>query len=195
MNNKEQDYKFKSERFNQLAEKLKNEEELSFDDQCVLFMAVISRPGARITKEMIGPVMGNTVIWDKLQDMFQVIYENAEGHDALSWKSQLFGDEFKKQCKKESEAARERINSMTCTYIIRKQGSSQVKIGKSLQVYERIKTLRNQSGCDMEILCIIERNVEAMLHKQFDEFRTIGEWFDDSKGLIAAFAAKQGVAA
>ena len=126
----------------------------------------------------------------KLQDMLQVIYEKAEGHGALNWKSQIFGDDFKKQSKKEREAARERINSMTRTYIIRRQGTCEVKIGKSMQVEKRIRTLQAQSGANLEILAVIPKNIESMLHKQFAEFRTVGEWFDDSKGFIAAFAAK-----
>ena len=39
---------------------------------------------------------------------------------------------------------------------------------------------------------IIPKDIENMLHRQFAESRTVGEWFDDSKGFIAAFAAKQG---
>lgn len=81
------------------------------------------------------------------------------------------------------------------TYIVKKRGTSEIKIGKTVDVGFRIKTLQNQSGCKLDVLCIIERNIENMLHKQFAEFRTVGEWFDDSKGLIAAFAAKQGGAA
>ena len=81
------------------------------------------------------------------------------------------------------------------TYIVKKRGTNEIKIGKTVDVEFRVKTLQNQSGCKLDILCVIEKNIENMLHKQFAEFRTVGEWFDDSKGLIAAFAAKQGGAA
>ena len=128
----------------------------------------------------------------ELKDMLQVIYEKAEGHGALNWKSQIFGDDFKKQSKKEREAVRERRSSMTCTYIIRRQGTCEVKIGKSIQVEKRIRTLQAQSGANLEVLALIPKDIENMLHKQFKDLRTVGEWFDDSKGLIAAFAAKQG---
>ena len=47
------------------------------------------------------------------------------------------------------------------------------------------------SGIGIKALVKIPKDIENMLHKQFAEFRTVGEWFDDSKGLIAAFAAKQ----
>ena len=86
--------------------------------------------------------------------------------------------------------------SVICkTYIIRKIGTTEVKIGKSIQVEKRIRTLKTQSGANLEVLAIIPKDIENMLHKQFAEFRTVGEWFYDSKGFIAAFAAKQGGAA
>ena len=57
-----------------------------------------------------------------------------------------------------------------------------VKIGFSKNVGERMKALRSQSGCEMKLLYKTKpiynyAEVESDMHRIFDEYRRIGEWF------------------
>lgn len=165
---------------------------LTFAEQCVLFMVVLAQGGCYLTKEALAPIIGNTEIWSEIQPLLMGMYEKAPGIDVLNTPS-LFDEKFIEDCQRESKKAKDRIQKLTKTYIVRKRNTKEVKIGKSIQIKHRIRTLETQTGSKLEILALIPKDIESMLHKQFSEFRTIGEWFDDSKGLIEAFAKKQGM--
>ena len=76
------------------------------------------------------------------------------------------------------------------TYIVKNPKSGLIKIGKSLDIDKRLRTISTGAGCELEILAIIGEDVELVLHKKFASLRGVGEWFDDD-GSIAEFAKAQ----
>lgn len=84
-------------------------------------------------------------------------------------------------------------------YYIQNKSTLNVKIGISRDPQKRLKQL--QVGCDGELVLLGYKRAEnrfcdeSIEHKTYSANHIHGEWFDDSKGLIAAFAAKQGGAA
>lgn len=180
-----------------VIQRMENGESLSFAEQCVLFMVVLAQCPSVMTRESIDTIKGNTEVWGEIQPLVSQIAESFP----TQWQMTLseFGAVACGLNLDGSERERN-INDtrkpLACkTYIVRKIGTTEVKIGKSIRVEKRIRTLETQSGANLEVLAVIPKDIEAMLHRQFMDLRTVGEWFDDSKGLIAAFAAKQGVAA
>ena len=66
-------------------------------------------------------------------------------------------------------------------YIIESDGC--IKIGKTKNITQRINTLRNQSGRKFQRACYTDRcknysGIEAKMHKELEEYRTFGEWFN-----------------
>lgn len=174
--------------------KLEARELLSFEDQCVvtvLSAVVGSNMGNKITQEYFEALnKSDPIDYHPFIKTFLEIFPTA-------WQAHLF-ECGAIMCGLNPDGSEKEISqkpptkeSLTKTYIIRKYGTNEVKIGKSRDCTSRIRTLSNQSGARMEVLCIIERNIETLLHKQFINLRTIGEWFDDSKGEIATFAKMQ----
>ncbi|MDH1697804.1 GIY-YIG nuclease family protein [Acinetobacter johnsonii] len=171
---------------------------LSFAEQCVLMVAstvIAADAGARPTQDYFERQQQGTPI-----DLHPMIEKFTKAFPT-DWQMHL-SEAAALMCGLNADGSDRPVANkvekkpLICqTYIIRKQGTNEVKIGKSVQVYKRIRTLETQSGAILEILAIIPKNIEALLHKQFCNLRTVGEWFDDSQGLIAAFAAKQGGAA
>lgn len=178
-----------------LIHKLKAKQPLTFAEQCAMFMVTLAQYPEVMTKEDIDAIDGNIELWGEIQPLIPSIAT------AFPTKDQIRNAECF-QMILDAEAATKGLSrsggdedATVKTYIIRKHETNEVKIGRSTRVRERINMLKNQSGANLEVLAIIPKNIESMLHRQFAEFRTVGEWFDDSKGLIAAFAAKQGGAA
>ena len=181
-----------------VMEKIKAREFLTFEEQCVVMVATVSMAsdvGCKATQEYVNGHQSEYPI-----EMHPLINKFI---GALPTQRQVTLSEFGAvTCGLNLDGSeRERnINDtrkpLVCkTYIVRKIGTTEVKIGKSIQVEKRIRTLQTQSGANLEVLAVIPKDIENMLHRQFMDLRTVGEWFDDSKGLIAAFAAKQGGAA
>lgn len=178
-----------------LIHKLQAKQPLTFAEQCALFMVTLAQCPVIMTKESIDAVDGNTEIWGEIQPLVSSMaksFPTAEQVRNAECFQIILNAEI--AAEKRKKAALD-CDGFVKTYIIRKKGTCEVKIGKSIRVKKRIRTLETQSGANLEVLAIIHKDIEAMLHKQFCDLRTVGEWFDDSKGLIAAFAAKQGVAA
>ena len=178
-----------------VMEKIKAKEFLTFEEQCVVMVATVSMAsdvGCKATQEYVNGHQSEYPI-----EMHPLINKFIE---ALPTQRQVTLSEFGAvTCGLNLDGSeRERnINDtrkpLVCkTYIVRKIGTTEVKIGKSIRVEKRIRTLETQSGANLEVLAVIPKDIESMLHRQFMDLRTVGEWFDDSKGFIAAFAAKQG---
>ena len=72
------------------------------------------------------------------------------------------------------------------TYFIFNPMTSMIKIGKSVDVARRMNTLSTQSGCELELLHVIDADVESELHSKFKHIRHHGEWFYD-EGQIREF--------
>ena len=177
-----------------LIDKLEAKQPLTFAEQCAMFMVTLAQYPEVMTKEAVDVADGNTELWGEIQPMVSSIAQSFP----TQWQMTLskFGATacgFNLDGSERERNIDDTRKPLVCkTYIVRKIGTTEVKIGKSIQVEKRIRTLKTQSGANLEVLAVIPKDIENMLHKQFAEFRTVGEWFDDSKGLIAAFAAKQG---
>ena len=62
------------------------------------------------------------------------------------------------------------------TYIIRDQSSGLVKIGRSKNPYERIKSISAKNP-NFSLVFISDHDYEAEIHKELSSFRESGEWF------------------
>ena len=72
------------------------------------------------------------------------------------------------------------INKMKHLYFFHNPINNSVKIGRSSNVDERLKTIRYQSGVpEIELSLCYHNNgrLEPDLHRLFIKYRTIGEWF------------------
>jgi hypothetical protein len=72
------------------------------------------------------------------------------------------------------------------TYIIKSPASGLLKIGKTIDMKQRLAALQNGSGVPLEVLVVIDENIEHELHLRFKNLRVFGEWFRDD-GQIAQF--------
>ena len=177
-----------------LIHKLEAKQPLTFAEQCAMFMVTLAQYPEVMTKEVVDVADGNTELWGEIQPMVSSIAQSFP----TQWQMTLskFGATacgFNLDGSERERNINDTRKPLVCkTYIVRKIGTTEVKIGKSIRAEKRIRTLETQSGANLEVLAVIPKDIETMLHKQFCNLRTVGEWFDDSKGLIAAFAAKQG---
>jgi hypothetical protein len=85
--------------------------------------------------------------------------------------------------------------SQTSTYIVRHPLTGMIKIGRTVDVPGRIKSLQTGAGAILATLAVINGDLEQSLHKRFASLRRHGEWFEDVDGAISAFAAEQGESA
>jgi hypothetical protein len=177
-----------------VLDKLKNGEQLTFEEQCVSVVACASfSNGHKVTQEYFDRIQANQPI--ELHSIFELFFKSYPTNFQLSLSEVGAASCGLNLDGTERPVTQEQLKeSVICqTYIIRKFGTAEVKIGKSIRIKKRLRTLETQTGYKLEVLALIPKDIESMLHKQFSEFRTIGEWFNDSKGLIAAFAKKQTV--
>lgn len=63
------------------------------------------------------------------------------------------------------------------TYIMIDRNTNYYKIGKSLNPLKREKTLQSEKPT-IELLFVCDNNVEKVIHKEYNEKRIRGEWFD-----------------
>ena len=179
--------------FKQVIKKLESKEDLSFVEQCVMVVALTAFHPGKITSDYFIKQNENSdfVPHDVIEKFINALPSSMDRtYSDVGYISCGLDPKTKENIYPEVSGPKAEK-----TYIVKKRGTNEIKIGKTIDVGFRVKTLQNQSGCKLDILCTIEKNIENMLHRQFAEFRTVGEWFDDSKGFIAAFAAKQGGAA
>lgn len=174
-----------------LLEKEKSKQSLTFVEQCVMIvlMGSVSPDSAtKLTRDFYNKLMqGESIEMHPTVDKFISLLPSAwQMHlsEAGAIWCGLNADGSEKEVSNKEEA----IKSICNTYIVRKAGTNEVKIGKSTNPTQRIRTLSMQSGATLETLCIIPKNIEHKLHKQFCNLRTIGEWFDDRNGEIAVLA-------
>lgn len=69
------------------------------------------------------------------------------------------------------------------TYIVRNPATGLLKIGKSVDVESRVKSLEIGAGTSLELLYTVPVDVESQLHKEFSEIRVFGEWFTDDGSI------------
>lgn len=70
------------------------------------------------------------------------------------------------------------------TYIVRNPLTGLLKIGKSTRFAKRIKELSTMNGTKLEVVTVFDEDIEHELHLLFKKYRKVGEWFEDSDGVI-----------
>jgi hypothetical protein len=77
------------------------------------------------------------------------------------------------------------------TYIIKDSSSGLFKIGKSRNPIERLKTL-SIGNPNLSIIGVCNKNVELLIHKEYDSVRVGGEWFRMDNNDICHIIKKYG---
>lgn len=77
-------------------------------------------------------------------------------------------------------------------YFVLNQDSNAIKIGRTKNVKKRLRTLQTASPAKLKLIKSIRvegsaadaQKLEQSLHKQFNDFRLSGEWFEASDSLL-----------
>ena len=78
-------------------------------------------------------------------------------------------------------------DAFTRTYIVKHPLTGFIKIGRTVDVDSRIKSLQTGAGAALTLIAVLNGDYELELHRRFSCHRKYGEWFDDSDGTIVAF--------
>ncbi len=74
------------------------------------------------------------------------------------------------------------------TYLIRDEDAGLIKIGKSKDIYMRMKTIGRKR---LKLIAYVDRDIEVYLHKLYQSVRVKGEWFnltdEEVKEIIKTF--------
>lgn len=176
-----------------VVDKIKKKELLSFSDQCVLMVSCVSMADnleQNATSNYINSFTDRSDI--KLHPLIDKFLENLPTQEQVGFMSigAYFSGKNPDGSDIDSAIKKEPSKTIEKTYVVRKSGTSEIKIGRSMQAERRIKTLKTQSGCNLDTLIIINKNIETAMHRKFSHLRTIGEWFDDSSMDIQDFISK-----
>lgn len=71
------------------------------------------------------------------------------------------------------------------TYLIVAPNSQRVKIGQSANPKARLRQLQTASPERLELAAVLDHVSEAELHSALACYRTHGEWFETTLGLMA----------
>ena len=165
--------------------KLEMDLELSYSEQCVLFVVTLANKGMPpLTRSLIRPIIGNDKVWTKIQQELVAIHNNQKRELNSNF---LFDPAIMEEISKTVKQSKQTKKIITKTYLVRKDGTNFIKIGKSINVKNRIQTLQTQNGTYLEILHIFNEDIESLLHSRFSHLRTLGEWFEDKTGEIMDF--------
>lgn len=89
---------------------------------------------------------------------------------------------------------KERKLTPGCVYFILNKSNGFVKIGKSININSRLKSLTGYYGKDLKLLFKIDteccNSLEKELHKEYVDFRKYGEWFELSNEVINSIKIK-----
>lgn len=69
------------------------------------------------------------------------------------------------------------MDNSKCTYIVYNPENKLYKIGRSLNVFDRLNSLRNEISPKLELIFYIDNDIEGFLHKKYSKVRIFGEWF------------------
>lgn len=82
------------------------------------------------------------------------------------------------------------VDGLVATYFIQAGDRGPIKIGKSTAPDRRLTDLQGACPYRLRLLCTLGRDMEAELHRRFDNDRLHGEWFEPTNKLLA-FIARQ----
>lgn len=118
---------------------------------------------------------------EKLRSKARAIYRNLELHEKIyevflnfdyALDAELYYNKY--------SIKQEKDYTKAVVYFIYNSFTNRVKIGTSIDEYERVSTLENQSGVKLELLKTIKGSYtkENEIHKKFKHLRIKGEWFE-----------------
>jgi hypothetical protein len=76
---------------------------------------------------------------------------------------------------------------ITSTYFFLDPGAARLKIGKSINVPQRLRTKSHEVGTELILVATIPRDEEKTLHAQFRHARLKGEWFNARDAALAKY--------
>src|SRR5579862_4706700 len=76
---------------------------------------------------------------------------------------------------------------MQQTYFIRNVDSNAIKIGKAVDVKERLSSLQTGSSSKLVLLLVLADDRETELHDRFAKARLGGEWFNGNDAELNKF--------
>ncbi len=76
-------------------------------------------------------------------------------------------------------------------YFAQRKSGGPIKIGTSVQLAQRIITLRREHGADLEVLGVVTGSYkeESALHERFDHLHHEKEWFHPGEDLLVFISA------
>lgn len=85
-----------------------------------------------------------------------------------------------------------KIGNSQCVYVIYNPRFNMVKVGLSNNPQKRVKELQGASGCELELIyatapLVEPYHYESLIHKNFRDIRTTGEWFEGNLEEIHAY--------
>lgn len=176
-----------------VLKKLSENTPLTFSDQCILMVSSVAMANdfdRHATSDYINEMSENTPVnRHPLIDKFIGNLPTSEQISFMEFGATLCGRRLDGSIN-QTICTNKNSQRIEKTYVIKKVGSEEIKIGRSIKPKARIRTLSCQSGCEMETLLIVDSNIELALHKKFSHIRGIGEWFDDSNNEIRDFINK-----
>lgn len=128
---------------------------------------------------------------EKVYNLFNKVYGEKEAIDIISI---LFGENASllTVCNKPAPVTHDKNSSGDInTYIIKDSSSGLFKIGKSRNPIERLKTL-SIGNPNLSIIGVCNKNVELLIHKEYDSVRVDGEWFRMDNNDICHIIKKYG---
>jgi hypothetical protein len=78
-------------------------------------------------------------------------------------------------------------------YFIQAVEGGRIKIGTTIRLTERLKTLAKEAGSELRVLAVVDgdRKIEKGLHRRFSQLRAVGEWFEPGDDLLG-FIVQEG---
>jgi len=84
-----------------------------------------------------------------------------------------------------------KLAAVVKTYVVKRPNEPIVKIGKTINIDRRIRTLSTMNGCNLDVIAVLDCDIESLMHTKFAHLRTVGEWFDFSTNEIASFLSDE----
>ena len=63
------------------------------------------------------------------------------------------------------------------TYIIADKKYHIIKVGRSKNPQESLKTIQTSNGPDLEIICVFEEDIESEINEYLKKYKVRGEWY------------------
>lgn len=153
----------------------------NYKDLVKLDILEMKRESSKLLKEALDHLRQIRTMFNKypvvkitIDNLYDLYYHMDMGYLTLSFNQMLLS-----KCKEDSDIK---------TYFFRNTKTKHIKIGKSVNPKERLKQVQGMAGAKLEIIAVINKDVEHILHMKFKKYQSHSEWFNDKDGLILQYA-------